>query len=96
MKRVPDAIKTAFSVVITGRRLVCANIRLKVMYERIVNPSCKISGHYRNCKANDATKSGDLTSCSAKCTCVGEECKQLMVNIPIKQDDWEMCEISVK
>ena len=32
-KRVPDAIKKAFSVVITGRRLVCSNLRLMVRFE---------------------------------------------------------------
>ena len=95
-KRVPDAIKTAFSVEIIGRRLTCSNLRLKVMFERIENPSCEMSGHYRACTTNEATQSGDLTSCSAKCMCEGEECKQLTIHIPSKQDDWELCEIDIK
>ena len=92
-KRVPDAIKSRFSVVITGNRLVCSNLRLKVRFERIVNPSCEMSGHYRACKMNAATQSGDLTTCSAKCMC--ENCNHVLIHIPSKQDDWDMCEIAV-
>ena len=94
-KRVPDKMKSHFSVVITGRRLVCSNLRLSVMFTRIANPSCEMSGHYRPCKINEATQSGDLTTCSAKCMCEGEDCKHVMIHIPSKQDDWEMCEIAV-
>ena len=95
-KRVPDAIKAAFSVVITGRRLVCSTLRLKVMFRRIVNPLCEMSGRYRYCKPNEATQSGNLTTCSAKCMCEGDECKHVTIHIPTEQDDWELCEIIVK
>ena len=94
-KRVPDAIKKAFSVVITGRRLVCSNLRLMVRFEHVVNPSCEMTGRYRKCVMDESSQSGGLTTCSAECRCEGDDCKHVMIQIPNKQDDWKVCEITI-
>ena len=37
-----------------------------------------------------------LTTCVAKCSCRGHDCKHVTISIPSKHDNWELCEISVE
>ena len=96
--RVVDTTKKSFTVTITGRHLVCSDSHLEVAMRLTEWPQCEIAGLYRTCELTTATGSGDgeLTSCVAKCTCDGKDCKHVTVHIPKRQDNLEICEIDIK
>ena len=95
---VPDVIKSSFAVMITGRHLVCSNSHVKVSIRHTKWPACETAGLYRICKLSGTTGSEneDLTTCIAKCTCDGDDCKHVTIHIPKLQEDWELCEISIE
>ena len=98
-RRVPESIKASFTVTITGRHLVCSTSHIEVAL-RITNTvsKCKLSGVYRRCTMSGPTATGKeaLTTCSAKCTCIGDDCEHVTINIPTLLESWELCEIEVK
>ncbi|KAI0220727.1 hypothetical protein LSAT2_027780 [Lamellibrachia satsuma] len=96
-KCVPDAIKASFTVMITGRHLVCSNAHIKVSIRHTKWPACETAGLYRICKLSETTGSGlGLTTCIAKCICEGDDCKHVTIHIPNLQEDWEVCEIVIE
>ena len=97
-KCVPDAIKASFTVMITGRHLVCSNSYVKVSIRHTKWPACEAAGLYRICKLSGTTGSGieGLITCFAKCTCGGDDCSHVTIHIPNLQEDWEICEISIE
>ena len=96
-RRVPDAMKTSFTVTITGRHLVCSNSHVKVSTRQSVWSYCETAGRYRTCRLSGTTapRNGDLSSCVAKCTCDGDDCQHVTIHIPNMQETWELCEIGL-
>ena len=94
---VPSVIKVHVTVTITGRHLVCAISHLKVSMRQNKWPHCETAGRYRTCKLTGTTgpENGGLTSCVAKCTCDGDDCQHVYVQIPNLQEQWEICEIYI-
>ena len=95
-ERVPQSIKTSFSVSITGRGLVCSKSHMKVMIRHTTWPSCHLAGLYKVCEISEAGQTSGLITCTANCKCVGSDCEYLIINIRNKHDDWKLCEIHVK
>ena len=95
---VPDAIKTSFTLTITGHHLTCSTSHFKVQMQQQSKPSaCHLAGKYRTCKwSGAADETGALTTCVAECQCQGDDCKQLVVHIPKLYEDWKICEINIK
>ena len=102
---VPNGIKTAFSVAITGYQLVCAEseFRVNVRRQKGNTAGCAIAGEYDLYKFSGPAVSGekDLVTCTASCLCAGNDCSHATIEIPIikipgKFDDWKICEITVK
>ena len=95
---VPSIGKVSYVVRITGRHLVCSNSHLKVSMRQTSSALCETAGLYRTCKLTGPTGSGDggLTSCVAKCTCDGEDCHHMYVQIPKLQEQGEICEIGIE
>ena len=94
---VPEAIKMSFSVAITGRNIVCSQPHIEVLVRKTAWSQCEIDGRYLICQLGTATgpENGGLTSCVAKCTCDGEDCEHVYVQIPNVQEQWEICEIDI-
>ena len=94
---VPSVIKVHVTVTITGRHLVCSNSHLKVAMRHTKRSQCESAGLYRTCTLTGPTGPGDggLTSCVAKCTCDGEDCQHVYVQIPNLQQQLEICEIYI-
>ena len=96
IQRVPDGIKTTFSVAITGHRIACSHSRLTVMIKQADYLSCDLAGHYLVCEMSEAVESDELTTCTAKCSCDRGDCRYMEINILDRHDDWELCEIYMK
>ena len=96
-RRVPDAMKTSFTITITGRHLVCSNSHVKVSTRQSVWSYCETAGRYRTCRLSGTTAPGNggLSSCVAKCTCDGDDCQHVTIHIPNMQETWELCEIGI-
>ena len=96
-RRVPDAMKTSFTTTITGRHLVCSKSHLKVSTRQTVGSHCETAGLYRMCRLSETTAHGNggLSSCIAKCSCDGDDCKHVTIHIPNMQETWEICEIGI-
>jgi len=96
---VPNEIKTAFSVEITGHQLVCAESRFSVNVNRQKRNTagCAIAGEYDLCKFSGPAVSGenDLVTCAASCLCDGNDCSHVTIEIPGKYDGWKICEITL-
>ena len=95
---VPQAIKTSFTVTITGRHLVCSIPDVIVSTRKTKWSNCETSGLYRKCELSGSTGSGSdgLTTCVAKCICNGKDCKHVTIHIPTLQKRWEICEIDIQ
>ena len=95
---VPEAIKTSFTVTITGRHLVCSIPDIIVSIRQTKWSYCETSGLYRKCKLTGSTGSvsDSLTTCVAKCICNGKDCKHVTIHIPTLQKRWEICEINIQ
>ena len=94
---VPEAIKTSFTVTITGRHLVCSIPDVIVSIRQTKWSYCETSGLYRKCELSGSIGSGSdgLTTCVAKCVCDGDDCKHVTIQIPKALELWEICEIDI-
>ena len=97
-RRVPEAIKASFTVIITGRRLVCSSSNFLVLVRASKWSQCEISGKHYRCTLSGPTTTGNeaLITCAAKCECIGDDCEHVIINIPQLQKSWELCEIGIK
>ena len=94
---VPEAIKTSFTVTITGRHLVCSIPDVIVSIRQTKWSYCETSGLYRKCELSGSIGSGSdgLTTCVAKCVCDGDDCKHVTIQIPKALELWAICEIDI-
>ena len=97
-RRVPEAIKASFTVTVTGRHLVCSKYHFLVLVRISKWSECEISGKYHRCIISGPTATEDeaLTTCAAKCECIGDDCEHMIINIPQLHESWELCEIGIK
>ena len=97
---VPNEIKTAFSVEITGNQLVCAesSFSVHVRRQKRNTAGCAIAGEYDLCKFSGPAVPGDkgLVTCAASCLCDGNDCNHVIIEIPKKYDGWKICEITLR
>ena len=98
IQRVPEAIKTSFTVTITGRHLVCSTSHFEVMFRTTKSSKCELAGIYQTCKLSGTTtpRNDALITCAAKCECIGDDCDHVIINIPTLQESWELCEIGIR
>lgn len=95
-KCVPDAIKTSFSLTITGHHLVCSMSHFWVGVRNTKWSGCALAGKFNMCKWREAIESGGLTTCEAACRCDGDDCNHVIIHFPKLHEEWQLCEINIK
>ena len=93
---VPDQAKTSFTVAITGNGLICSTSHFTVAMRRRKWPSsCDIVGEYTTCTWAGANEGDDgRTTCTAKCSCDGDDCSHVTFHIPQAHEGWEICRMA--
>ena len=93
---VPDAMKTSFTLAITGHHLTCSMSHFMVGVRKTKFSGCALAGKFNTCKWREAVVSDGLTTCVAACRCDGDDCKHVIVHFPRLHEDWQICEINMK
>ena len=91
------SIDGPFKVTLTGHRLVCSKSHITVMTRRTKRPNCGlVSGNYHICRLSgvSAPEAGGLTTCVAECQYTKDKTKNVVIEIPNKNEGWKLCELA--